>query len=172
MPRSDVRTPMVNQAADETILARIRALANQKEPLTDIMRPVSTAEACTMVEPGHSPLRAITAAVRSTLPAFTIRDVARTLDQYTAMCAIEVRADDAAGSVLVLDIVAPGSDTFGQPTQRLSLASRVYGAAVATSATVVTRSGWTVIIGCAGSVADQPDTDNLLRLGQDPSLLW
>ena len=165
-------TPSVNESPDEAALAMIQALAHQTEPLTDISRPVSTAGACTVVEPGHSPQRAIITAVRRTLPTFTTRDVARTLDQYTAMCAIEVRARDANGSVLVLDIVAPQSDAVRRPTPHLSVASRLDGTAVATSATVVTRTGWTIVIGSSGPVADQPDSGTLLRLAQDPALLW
>jgi hypothetical protein len=172
-PHQLTRTPTtsVTQSPDVAALARIQALADQAQPLTDIVRPVSTAGACTMVEAGDSPQRAITAAVRRALLGFTIRDIARTLDQYTGMCAMEVRARDAAGSVLVLDVVAPATDAVRRPPPSLRVAS-VEGAVATTSVTVVTQTGWTVVIGSTGRSADAPDTQLLVRLGQDPGVLW
>jgi hypothetical protein len=38
--------------------------------------------------------------------------------------------------------------------------------------TVVTNTGWTVVIGCVGAASDQPDTQALVRLAQDPALHW
>jgi hypothetical protein len=150
----------------------IEAQARQTEPLADIIRPVSTAGACPVVEPGHSPQLAIAASARRTLPTLTVRDVARTLDQYLGMCAIELRGQDAAGSVFVLDVVAPERYPVRQRTPSSGFASRRDGAGVVTSVTVVTATGWTVVIGCVGAVADQPNSAALLDLAQDPALHW
>jgi hypothetical protein len=75
--------------------------------------------------------------------------------------------------VFVLDIVAPeGDNTVRQHKPSSSVASRREGTAVVTSVTVVTTTGWTVVIGCVGAVADQPDSQTLLHLGQDAALHW
>jgi hypothetical protein len=175
-PVTNSLIPSVNESSHDVALAMVQAQAAQTEPLADIVRPVSTAGACPVVEPGHSPPHAIAAAARRSLPTFTVRDVARTLDQYLGMCAIELRGRDAAGSVFVFDVVAPESDTVRQRTPSSSvassLASRRDGTTVITSMTVVTTTGWTVVIGCVGAVADQPDSETLLRLGQDLALQW
>jgi hypothetical protein len=165
--------PSVNESSHDVALAMVQAQAAQTEPLADIVRPVSTAGACPVVEPGHSPPHAIAAAARRSLPAFTVRDVARTLDQYLGMCAIELRGQDAAGSVLVFDIVAPeGDNTVRQRTPFSSVASGRDGTAVITSVSVVTNTGWTVVIGCVGAASDQPDSQALVHLAQDPALHW
>ena len=162
----------VNESSHDADLVMIEAQARQTEPLADIIRPVSTAGACPVVEPGHSPQLAIAASARRTLPTLTVRDVARTLDQYLGMSAIELRGQDAAGSVFVLDVVAPERYPVRQRTPSSSVASRRDGAGVVTSVTVVTATGWTVVIGCVGAVADQPNSAALLHLAQDPALHW
>ena len=113
------RIASVNESSHDATLAMIEAQARQTEPLVDIIRPASTAGACPVVEPGHSAQLAIAAAARRILPTLTVRDVARTLDQYLGMCAIELRGQDAAGSVFVFDVVAPEGDTPSASEHRL-----------------------------------------------------
>ena len=115
-PVTNSRITSVNESSHDAALAMIEAQAQQTEPLADIIRPASTAGACPVVEPGHSAQLAIAAAARRNLLTLTVRDVARTLDQYLGMCAIELRGQDAAGSVFVFDVVAPESDTVRQRT--------------------------------------------------------
>jgi hypothetical protein len=43
---------------------------------------------------------------------------------------------------------------------------------VVTGVTVVTTTGWTVAIGCVGAASDQPDSQKLVQLAQNPALLW
>jgi hypothetical protein len=74
--------------------------------------------------------------------------------------------------VFVIDVVAPERDTVRQRTPSSNVASRRDGAAVVTSVTVVTATGWTVVIGCVGAVADLPNSETLLHLAQDPALHW
>ena len=97
---SDSRIASVNESSHAATLAMIETQARQTEPLVDIIRPASTAGACPVVQPGHSAQLDIAAAARSVLPRLTVRDVARTLDQYLGMCAIELRGQGATGSVL------------------------------------------------------------------------
>ena len=168
---SDSRITSVNVSSHDADLAMIEAQAQQTEPLADIIRPASTAGACPIVESGHSAQLAIAAARRNLL-TWTARDVARTLDQYLGMCALEVRGQDAAGSVFVLDVVAPERYPVRQRTPSSSAASRRDGAALVTSVTVVTTTGWAVVIGWVGAIVDQPNSETLLHLAQDPALHW
>lgn len=170
---SDSRITSVNESSRDAALAMIEVQAQQTEPLTDIIRPASTAGACPVIDPGHPAQLAIAAAARRTLPTLTVRDVARTLDQYLGMCAIELRGQDASGSVFVFHIVAPeGDNTVRQRTPSSNGASRRDGTAVVTGVTVVTTTGWTVVIGCVGAASDQPDSQKLVQLAQNPALLW
>jgi hypothetical protein len=163
----------VNQSSRDAALAMIATQARQTEPLADIIRPASTAGACPVIDPGHPIQLAIAAAARRTVPTLTVRDMARTLDQYLGMCAIELRGQDAAGSVFVFHIVAPeGDNTVRQRTPSSNVASRREGTAVVTGATVVTTTGWTVVIGSVGAASDQPDSQRLVQLAQNPALLW
>ena len=170
---TESRSTSVNESSHDAALAMIETQARQTEPLADIIRPASTAGACPVVQPGHSAQLEIAAAARRTLPTLTVRDSARTLDQYLGMCAIELRGRDADGSVFVVDIVAPeGDNSVRHRTAFSDVASRRDGTALVTNVTVVTTTGWTVVVGCVGAVSDQPDAQTLLQLAQDPALRW
>ena len=113
----------------------------------------------------------LVAAVRRALPTYAVRDVARTLDQFTGMCTLQLRAADRHGSTLVVDIASPAHVTknlFDQTT----VASRTDGDAVVSIVSNLTRAGWTVTFGAVGPVADQPSSAVLLALAQDAALLW
>ena len=170
---SDSHITGANDSSHDAALAMIETQARQTEPLVDIIRPASTAGACPVVEPGYSAQLEIAAAARRALPTLTVRDVARTLDQYLGMCAIELRGQDAAGSILVFDIVAPeGDNSVRQRTPLSSVVSGRDGSALITSVTVVTNTGWTVVIGRVGAASAQPDAQALVHLAQDPALHW
>ena len=170
---SDSQITGANASSHNAVLAMIETQARQTQPLVDIIRPASTAGACPVVEPGHSAQLEIGTAARRALGTLMVRDAARTLDQYLGMCAIELRGQDASGSVFVFDIVAPeGDNTVRQRPPSSSVASTRDGRTVITSVIVVTNTGWTVVIGCVGVASDQPDAQALLRLAHDPALHW
>jgi len=163
----------VNESSHDAALAMIETQARQAEPLADIIRPASTAGACPVVQPGHSAQLEIAAAARRVLPTLTVRDSARTLDQYLGMCAIELRGQDAAGSAFVFDIVAPeGDNSVRHRTASSNVASRRDRTGLVTNVTVVTTTGWTVVVGCVGAASGQPNSQTLLHLAQDPALRW
>lgn len=169
--QTPTQTPQQQAGAEEN-LAMIALLAQLNHPLNDFVRPASTANACTIVPPGHYPRGSISAAIHRVLPNFVVRDVGRTLDQYTAMCAIVVRARDAVGSVLVLDVVAPGGVPTYLPQPQLIVESMTERGDTVIGATVITNGGWNVVAGVVGQVDDEPNSNDLLRLAQDPGLLW
>ncbi len=69
-------------------------MALQPGPLTSFVRPTAQPDTCALVRVGTSPTAAMIAALRRSLPAYRVRDVARTLDQSTGMCSAVVRAAD------------------------------------------------------------------------------
>jgi hypothetical protein len=139
--------------------------------LTDIVRPVSTSPPCPSSGAGHAARRTVGKALLHGLSRFGFSGAARTLDQYGGMCAIEVLARDRAGTVLVLDIVAPGS-TAGRPAPASGVATGRDGSRLTVSAVVLTRSGWMVTAGTNGPAADAPAPAALLRLARQPELRW
>ena len=60
-------------------------------------------------------------------PGFTVRDYGRTLDEYTEMCILQARARDAAGTVLVVTIVAPPQHPRRLAYEQVTLAGRDEG---------------------------------------------
>jgi hypothetical protein len=159
------------QFANDSAVDMVAATARDRAPLHDFIRSTSAAGSCALVPIGDMPQRRLEAAVRQALPDYAVRDVARTLDQFTGMCTLELRANNGHGSTLVVNIASPAQVTknlFDQTT----VASRTDGSAVVSIVSNLTRTGWTVTFGAVGPVADQPSSAVLLALAQDPALLW
>jgi hypothetical protein len=157
--------------ANDQAVDMVAATARDRGHLHDFIRSTSAAGACALVPVGDSPQRRLEAAVRNALPHYALRDMARTLDQFTGLCTLELRASDAAGSTLVAKIASPARVTknlFDQTT----VASRTNGSAVISIVSNLTRTGWTVTFGAVGPVSDQPSSAVLLSLAQDQTLLW
>ena len=112
------------------------------------------------------------AAVRVWLPRFTVRDFGRTLDESTALCILQARAYDTSGTALVVAIGAPSGRGAQSSYEQLSTAVQVRGTRVLESVTAQTATGWTVTVGSVGSLRDEPDSSALMRMAQDPTLLW
>ena len=96
-PPTERTTPAAEQVATDRAIALVEASARTGGPLHDYIRSNSTRGACALVRVGTSPQRNIAAAIKVALPAYTVLDVSRTIDQFTALCAISVRAVDAQG---------------------------------------------------------------------------
>ena len=162
----DAATSAADQARTAVVM-----IADPTVPLRDYIRTTSAAGACPLVRVGRSAPSAITARLRARLPRFTVVDLGRTLDQFTGLCAVQLRADGPAGTVLALRIAAPASGT-GAPNATYSPDTVVGTASRTRWAAVVTTSGWSVLIGATGPSAALPETADLLRLAQEPALLW
>jgi hypothetical protein len=153
-------------------VAMVLLTARSAQPLDDYIRSSSPPGACTLVPIGTSPQRAVAAALRRVLPAYRVGAVGRTLNQDTAMCVLTLRARDTAGSVLVLQIVAPPR-VARAATTRVSVVPDAQDA-TASVATVraITAGGWSIVLGTVGPSADRPATDVLVQLALDPALRW
>ena len=149
----------------------IIAKALQRAPLTDFTRPTADAGACALVRPGTSPTRAAVLTVRRALPSYRIRDVGRTLDQSTGLCALDVRAADTDGSSLIMEIVAPVSGVK-HPFTAVNVGFTSDGTMSTSVASALTVDGWAVTVAAVGPITDQPSSATMLELAQDPSLIW
>ncbi|MGH8962729.1 MAG: hypothetical protein ACRDWT_16330 [Jatrophihabitantaceae bacterium] len=153
-------------------LSVLVAKARQRGPLADYIRSDSSYGACASVRVGHDPGRAVVATLHRDLPGYAVRDVARTLDQFTALCTIDVRAANAHGSTVVVEVVSPQTGSTHAFTA-VSISSIADPSTTAvTSASAITSAGWSVTVGVIGPRSDQPGAATLLSLAQDPTLLW
>jgi hypothetical protein len=157
--------------ANDQAVDMVAATARDRTPLGDYIRSASAAGSCAVVPVGDMPERRLAAAVAKALPNYAVRDVGRTLNQFTGMCSLELRASDASRSTLVATIASPTRATknlFDQTT----VASRTDGNIVVSIVSNLTRTGWTITFGAVGPVSDEPSSAVLLELAQDPTLPW
>ncbi len=159
------------QVATDRAMAMVEGSAATSSLAHDYIRSTSTRGACVLVAVGQSPQSSIAAAVHRALPGYTVRGVSRTIDQFTALCAINVRAVDASGSVLVVDVAAPQHAVARQFTA-LTVGGRTGARRTVSIATALTRSGWSITVGVVGPLDDEPTSANLQRLSQDAGLVW
>jgi hypothetical protein len=156
--------------AGDAHLELVRYLALHPGPLAIYIRSMGAAGACPLVEPGTSPQEQIKAAVKRVLPRFRVTDVGYTLDPFSALCVLQMRARDRANSTLVIDVVHRRS---GVAARDRHIESAVSDGFIETNYVfVVTQGGWTVTVGSTGQAGRQPSTRDLRELAQDPSTRW
>lgn len=157
--------------ADRPYDALIIAKALSAAPLTDYTRSTAQPGECALVSPRSSPTRALMAAVRRALPAFRLRDLSRTLDQSTGLCALDLRADDRRGTTAIVEVVAPtGASSRPFALQDLEVTSD--GTTATSIVSTRTRTGWSVTVATVGPIADLPESAAMVALTEDTSLLW
>jgi hypothetical protein len=170
-PRAEPVTERVAQLGDQDV-AMVLLTARSVRPLDDYIRSSSPPGACTLVPIGTSPQRAVAAALHRALPAYRVRDVGRTLNQDTAMCVLTLRARDASGSVLVLQIVAPPRVPRAATTRVNVGPDAQHTTATVATVRATTAGGWSVVLGTVGPDTARPAAAALLRLALDPALRW
>ncbi len=170
MPRRPAADAVAPNTRDQ-LIDGIVAEATLGNPLVSYVRPDATKGACRVVPVGSDPERTLDARLRDTLPGFRLRDAGRTLDQSTALCALQVRAEDRAGTIVLLEVAAPHGAGPHDYTQVVVTATS-YGDQVVSAATARTPAGWSITVGSVGPIADQPSSALLTRLAQDPLLRW
>jgi hypothetical protein len=157
-------------AAPDTHLELVRYLALHPDPLTIYIRATGAAGGCPLVGPGTSPQHRIKAAVRRVLPRFRITDVGYTLDPFSALCVLQVRARDGADRVLVIDVVKRrGAAVTGDEVIESAVSD---GFTETDYAFAVTHGGWAVTVGSIGPAGRQPSIKYLRDLAQDPATRW
>jgi hypothetical protein len=171
---SSKAVPSTNSVAStvaQAAIARIRDLALRPGPLSTYIR-ATTSGGCVPPKPGISPQQRITTAVDGTVSSYRVTDVGFTVEATDTLCALQVRARDDGGGVLVVDVVAPttrSSDTtnghivFGSHTDRLTTIEYASG---------VMPGGWQVTVGAVGSASQLPRTERLIDLVENPATHW
>jgi hypothetical protein len=167
---ADSATPARQFAVDQTV-EMVTATARDTRPLSDYIRSSSAPGACALVPAGARPQQNLVQAVHEALPGYSVRDIARTLDQFTAMCTLQMRARDALGSTLVVTIASPARAS-SNPFDQVTVTSRSDGSALVSVVSNTTRAGWIVTVGTIGPDSDQPSSAVMLDLAQDPRLRW
>lgn len=152
-------------------MATVRALADHDRPPVTYVRQTSPAGACATVAAGHSPRRAISAALRKAFPGYVFKDAALTLDQFTGLCSIQVRAT-YRGAVLVVSVASPAAQVVRATYVRLETGIETVGGVTTKYALALNETGWTVLVGATGQIASLPRADDLMRFVQDRSLTW
>lgn len=156
----------------DTALAATRALAGQRGRLPDYVRQDSPAGACALVPPGRSVKETMTAAVERAAPGFRVQGFGMVLDEFTELCAVQLRARDAAGDVLVVSAESPGRRHPHTRFSRLQSGFEVSPHSVTKYATITTPAGFTVLVGATGRMRRLPSDRLLSSLAHDRALTW
>jgi hypothetical protein len=152
---------------------RMALAARNSQPLRDAVRPGATRGDCPK-PPGNAqaPVKTAMKAIDATLPGFHLVDSSRLRDTFGELCLLQLRARDAHGNVLVLNVVPP-ERWPGIHTQELqSLQSRHEGSSYTRTVSELTVTGWRVDLGAVGAQARLPDLGELGDIADDPTLTW
>jgi hypothetical protein len=153
-------------------MATIRALAGERVELTDYVRQTSAPGACAPVRVGRSPARRIGRDIEMILPGYAERDSGRTLDEFTGLCSIVVRATRGAAALTVMVSTPAAQSPAADPYTKIETGIESESGATTKYVRATTTAGWTVLIGATGRSADLPGVAELVRLAQEPGLTW
>lgn len=163
------RTP--RPAFNSAPLLTVRGLAHHEGPLIGYVRQSTPVGACTLVKPGHSPLPLIGRAIHRIAPHYRVVDSAMVLDQFTGLCAIQLRARNKLGDVLVVSIASPPGHTRHAPYDRVETGFES-GPRSTTYALDVSRTGFRILVGATGPERGLPLSTDLARLASARALTW
>ncbi len=172
-PATDVPVTIPPTAPSDSAtesLDRLIYLAETAGPLQRIV-PDAGSSACPTVPAGDDPVRTVTTELARLAPTFTVNGSSQTTLNPTAagraaLCGLTVRATDANGSVLLVQILAP---PHGSGPQFRSEKSNDHSTAL----DVVTVSdGWRVEVGSAGTTGAQLGYTQLEAVARDVGLRW
>lgn len=160
------------QPATPTPFERVLGLVQEKR-LTDNIRQASKPGGCATVVPGHSPEQAVLTVLREELllrPSAV--ETARTLDQYTGLCSLQLRLDEPAGVRLVVLVSAPPGRTDLITLDAVEVGLENIGAASVEYVLEAEHTGWQILIGAVGPPAALPRTSDLARAAGEPAMQW
>jgi hypothetical protein len=153
-------------------LIAVRGLAHQAGPLFSYVRQSTPVGACALVKPGHSPLPLISRAIHRIVPRFRVMDSATVLDQFTGLCAVQVRAKNRVGDVLVVSIASPTEDASHWTFDRMETGIAIGPGPTTLYALNITTRGFRILVGATGPDRGLPGSDDLLRLANARAMMW
>jgi hypothetical protein len=151
---------------------RVLGLVQEKR-LTGNIRQASEPSACTTVTPGHSPEQAVLTVLHEQLlqqPSGI--ETARTLDQFTGLCSLQVRVDEPGGVRLVVLISSPPGRPDLLTLDALEVGLENIGAQSVEYVSEAEHTGWEILIGAVGPPGALPRTSDLARAAGEPQLQW
>lgn len=160
------------QPATPTPFERVLGLVQSKQ-LTGNIRQASEPRACTTVAPGHSPEQAVLTVLREQLlqqPSGI--ETARTLDQYTGLCSLQVRVDEPGGVRLVVLISSPPGRSDLLTLDAVEVGLENIGAVSVEYVSEDVHTGWQILIGAVGPPSALPRTSDLARAAGEPQMQW
>lgn len=165
--------PQAADASTSSDFAAVLALAHHRGRLTDYVRQDSPAGSCAPVRVGYSPVGAIVRTATRYVPTLVVIDSSRTLDQFTGLCAVAVRASVARAAVLTISVSAPPArPPRGATSARIETGIITSGQVTTKYVSVVTTTGRQVVVGDTGPSAAAVPIRDLLTLAQAPALAW
>jgi hypothetical protein len=150
---------------------RVLALAHQPELRSNI-RQASAAGECALVTPGFSPEQAVLAMLRGILP--DVRDVesARTLYQFTGLCALQLRASAPDRVRVVVMISSPPAHPPPNTLDAVEVGLENTGPETVEYVQETMHTSWEILIGAVGDVSGLPRTMDLTTAAALPQLQW
>ena len=132
----------------------------------------ATAGACGLITRGHSPLPPIGRTIRRITPSYRILDSEIVLDQFTGLCAIQVRAVSGAGDVLVVSTAAPPAYSPLSSFNRVETGIQRGPRATTKYVWEISSTGFEILVGATGPARGLPQTRDLVHLANQPALIW
>jgi hypothetical protein len=153
--------------------AQVALAASSTAVLHDVVRTGASKGECPPVGKGHTdPVRATMRVVHRVLPGYRLLDAARTSDGFGGICLVQLRAEDADSTVLVVNIVPPGVWPGGGDQDVQSLESATEGSSLVRTVSDRTATGWRVDVGAVGAQPVVPDLGRLGELAGGRGLEW
>ncbi len=150
---------------------RVAALAEQAR-LSGNIRQASAPGACAPVPPGYAPERAILSVIRRFVPGTTETDAARTLDQFTGLCSLQLRTNAPGHVRLVVTISAPPARPAPNTLDAIEVGLENRGNDTVEYVLETAHTGWEILIGAVGAVADLPRTTDLAMAAGSAQMQW
>lgn len=155
----------------EQLLSYIYERAHDPTVAEDIVRSDGSTQQCPLVPSGTAPQKRLRDYVQQTLPRMQVLDVARIIDKFSGLCALELRSRDDTGTVLVVRVIPP-VEQIGVVDPRVDDGSAITNGAFTRFVRVSSRDGWVVTAGLSGPADSGPSLSVLLTLAQQRALLW
>jgi hypothetical protein len=153
--------------------AQVALAASSTAILHDVVRPGTRKGECPLVGSGRTdPVHATMRVVHGLLPGYRLLDSARTSDGFGGVCLVQLRAQNADGTVLVVNIVPAGIWPGGRGEEVQSLESQTEGSSLVRTVSDRTATGWRVDVGAVGAQTVVPDLGRLGALAAGRGLEW